>query len=444
MSGPKNRLEEIIEASLEEAKKKAKHKMHGKKHHEEEGEEEEEEEEEFSEKPSKKMKKMEEAKKYEEEESGKKPSKKMKKMEEAKKYEEEEEEKEESGKNPPKKMKKMEEETMAASSLHPAARAITDPKAISSKTAMMGQVMGAMSSMPKSDMINFFNQVMGQYGPGHTYGVGDNSESNKSTLNMKPSDAPGHSPDIKMPMPKLGVREDVEEMFVGEDLSEEFKEKASTLFEAAINARLTVELARLEEQYSQTISEEIQAYTESITDKIDAYLDYVVENWVQENKVAIESTLRNEIMEEFIDGLKGLFVEHYIEVPESKIDVIESLAEKVDSLEQLLDETITENSEMKSILSDVAKKEIFEELASDLALTQQEKFSSLAEGIEFDGNVDGYTKKLRIIKETYFNNEQVTSTNIEEETFEGEVEQQISTNPLVNKYVQALSRTVKK
>ena len=440
MSGTKNRLEEIIEASLEEAKKKAKHKMHGKKHSEEEGEEEEGEEEE-EDKASKKMKKMEEAKKSyeeeEEEESGKKASKKMKKMEEAK-----EEEEEESGKKTSKK-KKMEEETQAAATLHPAAKSISDPKALSSKTAMMGQVMGTMSQMPKSDMVNFFNQVMGQYGAGKTYGVGDNSESNKSTISMKPSDAPSKGPDVKMTMPKLGVKEDVEEMFVGEDLSEEFKEKASTLFEAAINARLTVELSRLEEQYSQTISEEIQAYTESITEKIDAYLDYVVENWVEENKVAIESTLRNEIMEEFIDGLKGLFVEHYIEVPESKIDVIESLAEKVDSLEQLLDETITENSEMKSILSDVAKKEIFEELSSDLALTQQEKFLALAEGIEFDGNVDGYTKKLRIIKETYFNNEQVTS-NIEEETFEGTEETQTSTNHLVNKYVQALSRTVKK
>lgn len=328
---------------------------------------------------------------------------------------------------------KVEESTQAAESLKPSSRPKDEPKSV-----VMGNMMKMAGGMSKDDL-NKFAATMAQFGPGKDYGVGDKSASNQATIDMKT----GKGPKTKDAMPKLNVKEDIDEMFVGEDLSEEFKEKASTLFEAAISARLSVEVAKLEEAYQETIAEELEVFTEEITDKLDAYLDYVVENWMAENEVAIESTLRNEIMEEFIDGLKGLFSEHYIEVPESKVDVVESLAEKVNELEETLDNVITENSEMKEIISDVAMREIFEELSSDLALTQQEKFASLAEGIEFDGDIDVYTKKLRIIKETYFNNEQVSS-NLEEETFEGDNPSVVSTNPVVNKYVQALSRTVKK
>lgn len=327
----------------------------------------------------------------------------------------------------------IEESTQAAESLKPSSRPKDEPKSV-----VMGNMMKMAGGMSKDDL-NKFAATMAQFGPGKDYGVGDKSASNQATIDMKT----GKGPKTKDAMPKLNVKEDIDEMFVGEDLSEEFKEKASTLFEAAISARLAVEVAKLEEAYQETIAEELEVFTEEITDKLDAYLDYVVENWMAENEVAIESTLRNEIMEEFIDGLKGLFSEHYIEVPESKVDVVESLAEKVNELEETLDNVITENSEMKEIISDVAMREIFEELSSDLALTQQEKFASLAEGIEFDGDIDVYTKKLRIIKETYFNNEQVSS-NLEEETFEGDNPSVVSTNPVVNKYVQALSRTVKK
>jgi hypothetical protein len=166
-----------------------------------------------------------------------------------------------------------------------------------------------------------------------------------------------------------------------------------------------------------------------------------------ENEVAIESTLRNEIMEEFMDGLKNLFSEHYISVPEDKVDVLEALAEKVNVLEEKLDETISENAALKGTLIEDQARDIFVELASDLALTQQEKFAALAEGIEFDGNLNTYAKKLNIIKENYFRNETTTySSNIEEETFEGELTE--STNryvdPNVNRYVQAISRNIKK
>jgi len=388
-------LEELLKVSLDEAKKKAK----AKKREEEEEEEGEEEEEESSKK-----------KKVEEEAS-------------------------------------IDEETLAASTLKPAAKAVKDPMALDhSKVGVMGQVMNMVGGMSKDDL-NKFAATLAQFGPGKDYGVGDKSGSNQSTIDMKASDAvASKGPKTKDSMPKLNVKEDVEEMFNGYELTEDFKLEASTLFEAALSARMVFEAARLEEEYSAKLNEQMEVFQEELTNKLDTYLDYVVEQWMKDNAVAIESSLRNEIMEEFIDGLKGLFAEHYISVPENKIDVVEALAEKVSALEEKLNETITENAELKNAIVADEAEDIFEELASDLALTQQEKFAALAEGIEFDGDLETYSKKLMIIKENYFRNEQTSySSNIEEETFEGDIENKtVSHDPQVNRYVQALARTVKK
>lgn len=339
----------------------------------------------------------------------------------------------------------VEEETAAAATLHPGAKSISDPKALSSsKIGAMQGVMGLMNGMNKSDAIAFFNQVMGQFGPGKTYGVGDNSEKNKKTLKMKPSSAPGGSWDVKMPTPKL--KEDVEAMFEGEELSEDFKEKATTLFDAAVSARLIAETARLEEQYDSLLEEKVAEITSELAEQLDSYLSYVTENWMAENEVAIESTLRNELMEEFIDGMKNLFAEHYIDVPSDKVDVVEALAQKVEVLESELTEAIDKVNELSEEIVDTQREKLFSELASDLALTQQEKFADLAEGIEFDGNLETYEKKLKIIKESYFSKKkEAPSTNIEEETFEGDTGvTTVTIDPQINKYIQAITRTVKK
>ena len=362
---------------------------------------------------------------------------------------EDEEEKKPSKKKMKKKEKEMDEdvqeETLAASSLHPAAKAISDPKALSSKTAMMGQVMGAMATMPKSDMVNFFNQVMGQFGPGKDYGIGDKSGHNQDTLDMKPSHAVAtKGPKTKYPM--ASVKEDIDAMFNGEELSEEFKEKASTLFEAAINAKLTAEIVRIEEEYDALLKEEMQEFAEEVTNKLDTYLDYVVENWMSENEVAIESTLRNEISEQFIDDLKNLFTENYMNIPEEKVNVIEQLTDKIEALETKLDESITENHELKSVLAESTKKDVIDFVSSDLTLTQKEKFLPFAEGIEFDGDLNSYQRKLEIIKENYFNTTTVHQTNLEEETFEGEISDSntVSLDPSIARYVSALQKTVKR
>jgi hypothetical protein len=366
------------------------------------------------------------------------------------KHEEEEEEEEEDGKkhSKKKKMKKVEEETevseetLAASSLHPKA-APGDPM---SKLGAMKGVMNVMAGMGKSDLINFFNQVQSQFGPGKDYGVGDKSGHNQSSIDMKPSHATGGNvgPKTAYPMPKLNVKEDVEDMFNGQDLTEEFKENVATLLEAAVSARIIAETARLEEEYETKLQENLTTFSEELTSKLDTYLDYCVEQFMKENEVAIESTLRNELAEEFIEGLKNLFAEHYINVPEDKVDVLEAMAEKVAVLEEKYDEIISENVELKNLVIESERQNIVEHLASDLALTQQEKFAALVEGIEFDGDLDVYAKKLMIVKENYFKTETTShSSNFEEETFEGEITESRHVDPVVSRYVQAIARTVK-
>lgn len=304
----------------------------------------------------------------------------------------------------------VEEETAAAKSIAPKGKAMFD-------------VMAAMSKMSGPDL-NKFLETMKQFGPNKDYGVGDNSAKNKATIAMK---------------------EDLDALFNGYELSEEFKETASTLFEAALNARIIAETTRLEEEFAVKLEEQMTEFSEEMVSKIDSYLNYAVENFMKENEVAIESALRNELTEEFIEGLKNLFAEHYISIPQDKVDVLEALAEKVEQLESRLNEAIVENTELRSVLVAESATKVFEELASDLALTQQEKFAALAEGIEFNGDLETYAKKLSIIKENYFKNDsQQYSSNIEEETFEGEISESVNVDPVVSRYVQAIARTVKK
>ena len=334
----------------------------------------------------------------------------------------------------------IEEGTMAADSLQPASKSISDPK---SRIEMMTSVLHGMDTMPKKDLVKWFDQAMAVFGPGKDYGVGDKSAQNQSSIDMHG----GSGPKTRDAMPKLSMKEDVEDMFAGQDLTEEFKEKVSTIFEAAVAARVIVEEARLEEEFEAHLEEAIAEINEELTNKVDTYLDYVVEQWMEDNAVAIESTLRNELASEFIEGLKGLFAEHYIDVPQEKIDVIESLAEKVEQLEEKLTESISENVELKKAFVEVEKKEVFESYLSYLALSQQEKFAALAEGVDFDGDLEVYSRKLSIIKENYFGSEKKApvSTNIVEETFEGDTGAEIvNVDPVMSRYAQAISKSIKK
>jgi hypothetical protein len=334
----------------------------------------------------------------------------------------------------------LDEESIAAATLKAGSRSDDNPK---SKIDFMTKTLGAMNSMNKGDLTKWYDQAMALIGK-EASGLpsGASADSNSSSIDMKGS----KGPKTRDAMPKINVKEDVEEMFSGEELSEEFKDKASTLFEAAVHARAIVEIARLEEEYETRLEEEVSSIVESVEKNLDTYLDYVVEKWMEENQVAIESSLRNEVTEEFIDGLKSLFAEHYINVPEDKVDVVESLAAKVEELEEALDETINENVELKTVIAEAERASVVDDMAEGLTMTQADKFFALAEGVDFEGNLDAYRAKLNIVKETYFTKKSAmsTQTNLEEETFESGAENtNVFVDPSVNRYVQAISRTVK-
>lgn len=296
-----------------------------------------------------------------------------------------------------------------------------------SKVEMMAKVIGAMSGMNKGDMVGFFNQVQSQYGKGKDWGVGDNSAKNKASIATKGA-----------------VKEDMDVIFSNEELTEEFKEKATTLFEAAISASTLAETARLEEEFETKLVEEVETIKTEMVEHLDKYLDHVVEKWIEENTVAIESALRNEIMEEFVDGLKGLFAQHYVDVPNEKLDVLESLTDKIEELESALDEAIEEKSTLKQAVLENERKNILTSVSEGLTMTETEKFAALSEGIEFDGDLEKYGKKLNLVKENYFTKKGVVVTEEVTSDFDDQKAEVVFTDPNVKRYADAISRTHRK
>lgn len=229
----------------------------------------------------------------------------------------------------------------------------------------------------------------------------------------------------------------------GEDLSEEFRDKATAIFEAAVIARVNSEMEKVAESLEEKYADEFATYKEDLVEKIDAYLNYVVEGYLEENKLAIENGLRNEIAEDFMSGLKALFKEHYIEVPEEKYDVIGELQVKVTELEESLNSQINSNVGLNSELTELKKKMIIKEMSKDLADTEANKLSKLLEGVEFD-NVDLYKEKVSVIKENYFPRDAVVKESAKQALIEDTSTEAYTGNDVVSTYAQALSRTIKR
>jgi hypothetical protein len=229
----------------------------------------------------------------------------------------------------------------------------------------------------------------------------------------------------------------------GEDLSEDFREKATSIFEAAVIARVNNEMEKVAESLEEKYAQEFIEYKENIVEKIDAYLNYVVEGYLEENKLAIENGLRNEIAEDFMSGLKALFKEHYIEVPEEKYDVIGELQVKVTELEESLNGQINSNVGLNSELTELKKKMIIKEMSKDLADTEANKLSKLLEGVEFD-NTELYKEKVTVIKENYFPRDAVVKETAKQALIEDTSTEAYSDNSVVSTYAQALSRTIKR
>ena len=206
---------------------------------------------------------------------------------------------------------------------------------------------------------------------------------------------------IEKRLASINVQEDVNALVEGEELSEDFKKKAVTIFEAAVKSKIRPEVERIELEKTQEVAEDMEAFKSELAEKVDGYLDYVVKEWMTENELAIERGLKGEIAEDFIGGLKTLFEEHYIDVPDEKYDILESQAEKIEELEGKLNETINKLTEKNKVENSLVKEQVIAKVSQDLAETQTEKFASLVEDVEFTDE-KSFEEKLNTLKENYF------------------------------------------
>lgn len=268
-----------------------------------------------------------------------------------------------------------------------------------SKAQTMAAFNQLMAQLGKEDLSNLFNQVQAQFGPNSIPGAVDNSAKNKSTHDMKPSSAVG----------KGAWKEDLDNLFSGDDLTEEQKEQTSVIFEAAVASHVALVEAdlqeqfegaveALEEEYAQRLEEETAEIFETIAEKLDQYLDHVIESWMEENEVAIESSLRVEVAENFIGSLKDLFTEHYIKVPETKLDIVADLAAELEEVKEQLNVVLDEKLQLESVVEQHTKESILSESTEGLTDIEADRLINLAEGLEFT-DVESFKRKVNILKE---------------------------------------------
>jgi hypothetical protein len=238
------------------------------------------------------------------------------------------------------------------------------------------------------------------------------------------------------------IEEDVNALLSGEELSEDFKVKAKTVFEAALNARTEQIEEAIVHQYEQKLAEEVEAIKEELTERLDSYLEYVSEEWLQENALEVEQGLKTEMTESFLQGMKGLFEDHYVTIPEDRYDVLESMVEKLDEMENKLNEQIQRNVALNRRLAESVTEVIFAEVSEGLALSQKDKLASLAENVEFDSE-GSYREKLVTLRESYFprntGTQRDNSDYIAEET---DYSQPVSGS--MSRYLDTLQRVSKK
>ena len=240
------------------------------------------------------------------------------------------------------------------------------------------------------------------------------------------------------------LEQDVTALLQGEELSEEFEEKARTIFETAIKAKVAEVKEELKAQYEEQLTEEVATIKESLTDRLDGYLEYVADEWFTENQLAVEAGLKADMSESFLQGMKGLFEEHYVNIPEEKYDVLNSMVEKLDEMEDKLNEQIERNIALNQRLSESVADTIIADVAEGLAMSQKEKLTALAENVEFDGE-ESYREKLVTLRESYFPENAGAQRDTSETISEG-TSSEVAEQPsgLMEAYLQTLNRVSKK
>jgi hypothetical protein len=317
--------------------------------------------------------------------------------------------------------------------------------ATATKSQMLGAALAKLAGLDIEDLSHYLNDTLAQVSDKNSSlnggGAPDASGKNKASLNMHPSDAV-----------KEATSADLAAIFGdGEELSEEIKTQTAALFEQALEARMIVEREALVEETQERLTEAYEEMQEEMADKVVTYLDSVVEQWLVDNEVAIESALRNEVMDDFITGLKTLFAEHYMNVPEDKVEVVEALAETNSELEAKLDQALTKIATLEETVLESQKNDVVNSVCEGLALTTAEKLRSLCESVEFDGDVNGFTNKVKLVKENLLNKDTKAAPATGILTEESDPDAAAKGNapnaviaPEVRHYVDAISRSVRK
>ena len=317
-------------------------------------------------------------------------------------------------------------------------------KASVSKAALISQVMGKMNNMSKETLQKLAGEVGGgQYGKNKLPASKPQSTGKDATPKL---DAQGKAPQIAAPkVSASSAKEAVGEIFSGEELSEEFTDKATTIFEATVNAKLVELHVHMSEEFNQKLEEEKETFRTELTDRVDEYLEYVTEEWMKENQVAIENALKVEVAETFIQGIKNLFQENYISIPEDKVDLVDDLQKQKEELEGKLEESVKSNIEAKKASEELERFKIFSESCAGLTMTQIDKLTSLSEGIEYESNED-YKSKIDLLKEHYFNGKtaKTEAEDLNSDPVDIDEEESVAQDPGMAAYAQAISRSVRK
>jgi SHS2 domain-containing protein len=279
----------------------------------------------------------------------------------------------------------------------------------------------------------------------------DEGGKHKEGKHKKGKEEPGEGADEEddedgMKKEEFDIEEDINALIAGEELSEEFQEKARTIFEAAIKTKVAEIKEQLESAYEEQLIEELTTIKSELVERLDAYLEYAADEWMQENTLAIESGLKTEMTESFLQGMKGLFEDHYVTIPEERYDVIENMVDKLDEMETKLNEQIEKNIALNKRLAESVTDVIFAEVSEGLALSQKDKLASLAENVEFDGEAN-YREKLVTLRNSYFSPTAGAQRNISEnlsEEVDSDVNTPVISEGLMNSYLQTLQRVSKK
>ena len=294
------------------------------------------------------------------------------------------------------------------------------------KDAMITAMNHSMKKMKKKELEAAYKMIMGMH-------------SDKSDDEMEMEGLNKAKEAIEKRLATINVAEDVDALVQGEDLSEDFQKKAATIFEAAVKSKVRSEVERIEEEKTQEISEEVETFKTELAEKVDGYLDYVVKEWMTENELAIERGLKGEISEDFIAGLKNLFEEHYIDVPNEKYDILEAQTQEIEDLKNKVNDLIESKKDSSNRIGELTKGSLVAEASDDLTETQKEKFKCLVEEVEFVSE-DSYKEKLKTLKASYFPTEEKKEEVLTEE---GAV-QTVESSDVMAAYTAAINKTHKR